>query len=162
MAFNDFKNIAQVQTQFGITYQEEAFIPIQEVYPSQYFIEDLEFSNTNIDIFSSEGARSELVIAPILKEVYKKYYETCSFWVQKAISYDSQLNGTPDYIVATKSALGKTVLATPLVILVEAKRNDFEQGWGQCLAEIMTPCIGTGSANMMNMTNLLVELSICG
>jgi hypothetical protein len=32
--------------------------------------------------------------------------------------------------------LGKTVLEAPMVIVVEAKKNDFEQGWGQCLAEL--------------------------
>jgi len=38
---------------------------------------------------------------------------------------------------ATKSPLGKTVLARPIIVLVEAKRSDFEQGWGQCLAELV-------------------------
>ena len=28
-------------------------------------------------------------------------------------------------------------VGTPLIILVEAKKNDFEQGWGQCLAELV-------------------------
>ena len=35
------------------------------------------------------------------------------------------------------NVLGKTVLEFPLVIVVEAKKNDFEQGWGQCLAELV-------------------------
>lgn len=47
------------------------------------------------------------------------------------------LSGTPDYIFSKKSSLGKTVLETPIVIVVEAKKNDFEQGWGQCLAELV-------------------------
>jgi hypothetical protein len=29
------------------------------------------------------------------------------------------------------------VLAMPLLVVVEAKRNDFEEGWGQCLAELV-------------------------
>ena len=28
-------------------------------------------------------------------------------------------------------------MGRPLIILVEAKKNDFEQGWGQCLAELV-------------------------
>ena len=28
-------------------------------------------------------------------------------------------------------------IGTPLILLVEAKKNDFEQGWGQCLAELV-------------------------
>ena len=30
-----------------------------------------------------------------------------------------------------------TVVGTPLIITVEAKKNDFEQGWGQCLVELV-------------------------
>ena len=45
--------------------------------------------------------------------------------------------GTPDYFVSTRSELGKTVVGSPLILLVEAKKNDFEQGWGQCLAELV-------------------------
>ena len=47
------------------------------------------------------------------------------------------LTGTPDYMFSRKSPLGKTVLEAPLVVIVEAKKNDFEQGWGQCLAELV-------------------------
>ena len=32
---------------------------------------------------------------------------------------------------------GKTVLGTPIIVVVEAKRNDFIEGWGQCLAELV-------------------------
>jgi len=72
-----------------------------------------------------------------LREVYKRYHDKYSFWIQKSIAYNDKLNGTPDYIIATRSALGKTVLELPLVVVVEAKENDFEQGWGQCLAELV-------------------------
>ena len=29
------------------------------------------------------------------------------------------------------------VVGMPLIMFVEAKKNDFEQGWGQCLAELV-------------------------
>ncbi len=29
------------------------------------------------------------------------------------------------------------MLETPVIVVVEAKKNDFEQGWGQCLAELI-------------------------
>ena len=53
------------------------------------------------------------------------------------MSYDEVLNGTPDYFISTRSELGMLSVGTPLIILVEAKKNDFEQGWGQCLAELV-------------------------
>jgi len=137
MAFSDFKNIGEVQKKYSIKYKEEFFIKAQKLKPSENFINDFEFYKENIDIFSSEASRSEVIISPILREIYKKYYKEYSFWIQKSIVYDSILCGTPDYIFSQKSELGKTVLEKPIVIVVEAKRNDFEQGWGQCLAEMV-------------------------
>ncbi len=137
MAFSDYRNIAQVQKEFGITYREENFIVVERVEPSSHFREELEFNQKNIDVFTSEAARTELVITPILREVYKNFHEHYSFWIQKPIAYNEKLSGTPDYLIATRSALGKTVLDVPLVVVVEAKKNDFEQGWGQCLAELV-------------------------
>ncbi len=137
MAFSDYKNISQVQKEFEVTYQEENFIVVQPVEPPAHFREEFEFNQKNIDVFTSEAARTDLVITPILREVYKKFHERYSFWIQKAISYNEKLNGTPDYLIATRSVLGKTVLDLPLVVVVEAKKNDFEQGWGQCLAELV-------------------------
>jgi hypothetical protein len=137
MAFSDYKNIAQVQKEFQIRYQEESFIVVQRMEPTIHFREEYEFNQKNIDVFTSEAARTELVIMPILREVYKNFYEYYSFWIQKPIAYNDKLSGTPDYLIATRSALGKTVLELPLVVVVEAKKNDFEQGWGQCLAELV-------------------------
>lgn len=137
MAFSDYKNLAQAQTQFKIKYQEADFIAAQELAPSPQFLAEFEFNRVNLDMFSSEGARAEIIIFPILREAYKHYAQQYSLFVQRYIICDADLSGTPDYIIAAKSALGKTVLETPLVVVAEAKKNDFEQGWGQCLAELV-------------------------
>ncbi len=137
MAFSDFKNISEVQKIYKIKYEEDSFILNQEISPPQSFIEDFEFNKENIDIFTSEASRSEIIISPMLRAMYKNHCTKYSFWIQKSISFDEVLSGTPDYIFSKKSSLGKTVLETPIVIVVEAKKNDFEQGWGQCLAELV-------------------------
>lgn len=137
MAFSDFKTISDVQKKYRIKYSEENFIVSQELLPSDSFIKDFEFNKENIDLFASEASRSEIIISPLLREVYKKYYQKYSFWIRKSISYDETLSGTPDYLFSRRSELGKTVLEKPIVIVVEAKKNDFEQGWGQCLAELL-------------------------
>lgn len=137
MAFSDYKSIADVQAQFKTQYLENNIIETTDMTVSPLFLEEFEFNRKNIDVFTSEASRCEIVIFPILREVYKKYYELCSIWVQKSISYDEKLNGTPDYIISKRSGLGKTMLETPLLIVAEAKKNDFEQGWGQCLAELI-------------------------
>ena len=138
MAFTDFKSIAQVQETFDIKYIEADYIQhIPNIEPSAAFLEEFTFSQEHIDIFASETSRCENVIYPILRDVYKSYADCFSLWSHKSITYDAQLSGTPDYLISTKSALGKTVLGTPIIVVAEAKRNDFVEGWGQCLAELV-------------------------
>ena len=137
MAFSDFKTISDVQEKFKIKYENDDIFFVEDREPSEQFISEFEFSKKYIDVFESEGSRCEIVIFPILKEVYKDYAENYGLWVRKSIKYDDILNGTPDYLIATRSELGLTVLGSPMVMLVEAKKNDFELGWGQCLAELV-------------------------
>ena len=138
MAFTDFKSIAQVQETFDIKYSEADYIQYTpNIEPSSAFLEEFTFSREHIDVFASETSRCENVIYPILRDVYKRYVDCFSLWSHKSIAYDAQLSGAPDYLISTKSALGKTVLGTPIIVVVEAKRNDFVEGWGQCLAELV-------------------------
>ena len=137
MAFSDYKSIAQVQAEYQIRYQESNFIAPEPYVPSPTFLEDFEFNQRHLDVFSSEAARCEIVIFPVIREVYKHYYDKVSFWVQKPLIYSEKLSGVPDYLISKRSSLGKTMLEHPLLVVVEAKKNDFEQGWGQCLAELV-------------------------
>ena len=136
MPFSDFKTIPDVQERFKIRHVEDDFIELENAMgPSEQFLQELEFSRQYIDVFASEEARCEAVIFPVLREVYKGYAEHYALWIKKAIAYDEVLSGTPDYFISTRSELGKLVVGMPLIMLVEAKKNDFE--WGQCLAELV-------------------------
>ncbi len=137
MAFSDFKTISDVQKQFRIKFITDDIFNVEDKNPSEQFLQEHEFNRQFLEVYASEGSRCEIVIFPILREIYKEYAEKYGLWVKKSITYDETLNGTPDYIVATRSDLGITVIGVPLVITVEAKKNDFEQGWGQCLAEMV-------------------------
>lgn len=137
MAFSDFKSIAEVQETYHIVYQEADFLEFRHYTPSVTLINELAFNRQYIDVFTSEASRCENIIYPILREVYKEFIDRYALWSHKALTYDQTLNGTPDYLIATKSELGKTVLGMPIVVVVEAKQNNFTEGWGQCLAELV-------------------------
>jgi len=115
--------------------------------PSAEFLRDFEFTREHINVFASEAARCEAIIFPVLKESYKAYADRYALWIKQSIAYDDILNGTPDYFISTRSELGKTVVGSPLILLVEAKKNDFEQGWGQCLAELVAAQKINGNAD---------------
>ena len=137
MAFSDFKTIPEVQERFKIKYIRNDFVEPENLNLSAQFLQDFEFTQQHINIFASEAARCQGIIFPILREVYRAYTDQYALWIEKFISYDEILSGTPDYFIATQSELGMLVVGKPLILLVEAKKNDFEQGWGQCLSELV-------------------------
>ena len=149
MVFTDFKLLDQVQTAYRIKYLEEDFINLVSLSPPEQFILEYEFSKNNFDIFSSEASRCENVIYPLLREACKRFVQRCSLWSHQAISADNLLTGTPDYIVGKRSELGKNVLEFPLILIAEAKQNDFVQGWAQCLAEMVAAQKLNGNENLV-------------
>ena len=86
---------------------------------------------------NSEFAICENLIYPVLKEVWKRYYSGFVLWSHQSLTYDQYLSGFPEYILAKRSSLGKVVFEQPYFLLVEAKQDNFENGWAQCLAEMM-------------------------
>ncbi len=137
MAFTNFKSIQQVQEKFNIRYIEESYLQYDTLEPSVTLVNELEFNRHHIDVFSSEYSRCENVIYPLIRDVYKHYVADYALWSHRALSYNEVLTGVPDYLITSKSALGKTVLGLPVVVVVEAKQNNFMEGWGQCLAELL-------------------------
>ena len=71
MSFNKFKNIPQVQQKYAIKYLEQNFIQPTVFEISPYFLEELNFNLAHLDVFASEAARCEIIIFPVLREVYQ-------------------------------------------------------------------------------------------
>ena len=88
-------------------------------------------------VFNSEYAICENIISPLLTEIWRSYTKDLLIWSHQPLNYDENLSGTPDYIIAKRSLRGKIILEKPYVILVEAKKDNFDEGWGQCLAELI-------------------------
>ncbi|MBD2139681.1 hypothetical protein H6F32_19460 [Anabaena sp. FACHB-1237] len=137
MSFNNYKSIADVLNEFPLIYQEENFIKENFSEISPYFIDRLELILKDGVVFNSEYAICENIISPILVEIWLKYKDKLLLWSHQALNYDEKLSGVPDYIVAQRSPRGKVILDQPYLILVEAKKDNFDEGWGQCLAELI-------------------------
>ena len=139
MSFNNYKSIANVLADFPLIYQEQEFIQslptTVEINP--YFLERLQLVLQEGVVFNSEYAICENIISPILLEVWLSYRDKLLIWSHQPLNYDEKLSGVPDYIVAKRSPRGKVILESPYLVLVEAKKDNFEEGWGQCLAELV-------------------------
>jgi hypothetical protein len=137
MAFSNYKTISEVVKEYQVTYTEANFVIETSFNIPDYFREDLELMMNEAVVDNSEFAICENLIYPILKEVWKAYRSNFLLWSHQLLNCDTKLTGYPEYILATRSPLGKVVFDKPYFILVEAKQDDFEGGWAQCLAEMI-------------------------
>ncbi len=137
MGFSNYKDIGEVLQEFQVTYTEGNFMGEAEFSISDYFRQDLQFMMREAVVDNSEFAVCENLIYPVLKEVWKIYYSKFVLWSHKSLTYDQNLCGFPEYILAKRSPLGKFVFDKPYFLLVEAKQDKFDEGWAQCLAEMI-------------------------
>jgi hypothetical protein len=137
MPFNAYKSVSKVVQEFQVVYSEADFIAERPVEISDYFRAELELVIQDGAVDTSEYAVCEKFIYPILKEVWKSYRDQLLLWSHPNLVYDQGLSGVPDYVIAKKSALGRVVFEKPYCVVIEAKQDDFEGGWGQCLAEMI-------------------------
>ncbi len=137
MSFESYRSIAQVVEEFQITTIDQDFLEPLPFQISDVFREDLAFTLKEFNVEGSEYGVCEAIIFPILKTVYRKYCDSFVLWSHTTLTYDSNLTGIPDYILASRSPLSKTIFKQPYFVAIEAKRDDFIKGWGQCLAELV-------------------------
>ena len=65
------------------------------------------------------------------------YRKKLTLWSHQTLTYDENLSGPPDYIVAKRHPLTTVIFDKPYFLVVEAKQDKFVEGWGQCLAELV-------------------------
>ena len=96
--------------------------------PSDFLKEDLRRLQV-FDLQSTEQAKV-LLIDALFAEVLPGH-PRLKVWKAAVLNTDT-LTGVADYLVAPRRAY----LATPLLCVVEAKRDDFDRGRVQCVAEM--------------------------
>jgi len=139
MAYSDFKTLNQALKAFDLELvnQFELFAQINPIAPSTKLSEQL---SDNFDLalaIDTEKARSELIVAPILLEVYRRFSPNLSLFSGVALSVDATqgLNGECDFILSAST--NQLEVSAPILTVVEAKNNDIKSGLGQCTAQLV-------------------------
>ena len=85
----------------------------------------------------NEAFFCENFIFPFLHQVWKRH-QKLKLWSHRALVYDRELFGEPDYLVSAviEDVIDK-LLNKPLLAVAEAKKEDFAKGWAQCLVEMV-------------------------
>jgi len=136
MAFGTFRTLEEVVRTYQVQVRQEHFIRPLPHPVEERFRERLEFLQANAPVSASEEAICEFLIAPILQEIWLSYSSDLMIWSHVAFTSDETLTGFPDYFFAKRSPLGP-VRDQPYVLFVEAKKDDFDAGWAQCLAAMI-------------------------
>ena len=138
MPFSSYASVGEVARAYRISCSKESFIQPLPMPVSEHLRAELDFALRRVGFEGSEAAVCENLVFPILREVWKcNYLDMLELWSHIPLDYDTDLSGTPDYFLARRSALGNVVTEEPYLLIVEAKKDDFVRGWGQCLAAML-------------------------
>lgn len=139
MPYSEFTTITKAEEAFGLTTVEgRRFIPdIELIKPSQQLVDYLEEVLPIAIATGSEKVRSELIISPILIEVWKILEKQIGIFSGEEFDVDSSvgLNGRCDFLLSRSPKLIE--IDAPAVVIVEAKKSDLRSGIGQCVAEMV-------------------------
>ena len=147
MAFTEFKNLGQVLRQYDIQYQKKNFLSFTPQQPPIRLVEDIDFALNYVDYDASEIAICESLIYPVLVQVWKNFLDTLALHSHRTWQVDSALTGIPDYLISPLSKYGNTVVDIPILVAIEAKKDNFAEGWGQCAAEMVDAQLANQNKN---------------
>ena len=138
MSFRDF-TLPKVQQDFGLTtdtsqqlFAKVAPVPLSETL--RRYLDDFQPLGMSIP---TEKGRSELLVAPLLAEVWRRSEHRISLYSGVELNVDEAagLNGVCDFLLGRSSQL--YYVEAPIVAVVEAKKDSIPEGLGQCASAMV-------------------------
>jgi hypothetical protein len=136
MAYGKFKSVEEVATKFDIEVADRtAFISEKKREILDVFLSMITKNLKDDTSYINKFAVCDAIIRPILGIVAENY--NLKVWSHLSYNVDEEkgLVGEPDYLIAPKTKYG--AMARPSLCIIEAKRDDFDQGWAQALSEMV-------------------------
>ena len=137
MAYSDF-TFKEVSRRFGLVNLERDYYgTVPELNPSATLQSLMSRYYSLARANSTEKARSEFLIAPILAEIRFHLHEQVSLFsgIDFPAAPDQGLNGVCDFLMSRSPE--QQFLTAPIIAVVEAKNENLKTGIGQCVAEMV-------------------------
>lgn len=138
MAYGNF-TLEQLIEQFDLTFKESSglFAPIPGIEASDLLKVTLAEGVDLAVALSTEKARSELIIMPVMLELRRKFRTRISLFsgIDFTVSPELGLNGICDYLVSRTPE--QLLVKSPVIMLVEARNENLKVGFPQCIAEMI-------------------------
>ena len=138
MVYSEF-TLPVLTRQFGLTIDEttDLFADMPDTTLRPEFKAQLDIMVPLALTTSTEEARSEFIIAPVLLEVWLLNNRQIGLLsgVDFTIDEAQGLNGICDYIITRFPE--QLFVKAPVLMVVEAKNEDMKKGYAQCIAEMV-------------------------
>lgn len=138
MAYSDF-TLEGVLSRFQLEKIESVglFSETEPVAPRSHFKAELAEKAPLAATIGTEKARSELIVADVLFELRKHLNCRISLFsgIDFSVDAENDLTGMCDFLISLSP--GQLLVDAPVIVLVEAKKEDLTGGLGQCIAEML-------------------------
>jgi hypothetical protein len=138
VSYSDF-SIEDVKARFNLQLDEkqDLFGTVSPVDISPLLRETLVENVPLALAISTEKARSELIIAPVLLEARRQVKRSTSLFsgVDFTVDPERGLKGVCDFLLGLSAE--QLTIEAPVITVVEAKNENMKAGIGQCLAEMV-------------------------
>ena len=138
MAYSNFTlQAAQKTFQLEIVQSIGIFAETEQVEPSSELIKALAKKVPLAVAIGTEKAKSEMIVADVLVELREHFEHRISLFsgIDFNVDTENDLTGVCDFLVSLSP--NQYYLESPVIILVEAKKDDLITGLGQCVAEMI-------------------------
>lgn len=152
MAYSDF-TLEKVKKTFQMNTIEETniFANVADLECSQLLKEVLQYNLPIAVASNSEKARSEMIISRILLDLRRQLNDQINLFSGVEFNVDTAqgLNGMCDFIITRSPE--KLIVTAPVIIIVEAKKENIPAGLGQCVAKMLAARIFNERAGNENL-----------
>ncbi len=138
MAYSNF-TIEEVLKTFQLETDEAADISseIESIVLSEHLTTTLSRNVPLALAIGTEKAKSELIVTNVLVELREKFEQRISLFsgIDFNVDVEKGLTGVCDFLISLSPV--QYYLEAPIIILVEAKKDEPTTGFGQCIAEML-------------------------
>lgn len=141
MSFRDF-SFPKVEQDLGLHLRDADLFPDAPEYPVRDSVAETVHAGARLALANStEKAKSEFIIAPVLLELRRLAGGRIALFsgVEWEVDPSRGLAGYCDFILTRGGS--EHVLRAPFVAVVEAKNDLIRTGLGQCIASMYAACI---------------------
>lgn len=139
MPYSQFTTLNQAIAAFDLRLQNKSglFATTTPIPPSEWLTDTLDRYLELATNIGTEKAKSELIVTPVLLEIYGLFAERISYFSGITLTVDASagLNGECDFILSGDA--NQIEVSAPILTIVEAKNDDIKSGIGQCVAQMV-------------------------